>query len=210
MRKVVVAGIGQTAFGKFKDRRVRSLTEEALQQALGNAGIDAPRIGVVYFANALSGLITGQETIRGQVALRHAPLMGTPIVNIDNACASGSSAFNLAWLSVASGQVDAPLAIGAEKMNDEDKAVSFGAFASGVDVEERHRIMRETPGNHSLFMDIYAARTRKYMAASGATAADFAAVCMKSRRAASFSPWAQFKDELSESDVLNARIISAP
>src|SRR4029077_5324527 len=86
----------------------------------------------------------------------------------------------------------------------------FAAFASGVDVEERHRIMREKPGNHSLFMDIYAARTRKYMAASGATAADFAAVCMKSRRAASFSPWAQFKDELSESDVLNARVISAP
>jgi acetyl-CoA acyltransferase len=210
MRKVVAAGIGQTPFGKFQNRSVRSLAEEALQQAVKDAGIDALRIGVVYFANALSGLITGQETIRGQVALRHTPLMGTPIVNIDNACASGSSAFNLAWLSVASGQVDAALAIGAEKLTHEDKAVTFGAFASGVDVEERDRMMRETPGNHSLFMDIYAARTRKYMAASGATAADFAAVCMKSRRAASFSPWAQFKDELSEGDVLNARVISAP
>ena len=210
MRKVVVAGVGQTAFGKFTDRSVRSLAEEALQQALENASIDASRIGVVYFANALSGLITGQETIRGQVALRHTPLMGTPILNIDNACASGSSAFNLAWLSVASGQVDVALALGAEKLTHEDKAVTFGAFASGVDVEERQRMMRETPGNRSLFMDIYAARTRKYMAASGATAADFAAVCMKSRRAASFSPWAQFKDELSESDILNARVISAP
>src|SRR6201982_1134059 len=115
MRKVVVAGIGQTAFGKFKDRNVRSLAEEALQQALRDAGIDASRIGVVYFANALSGLITGQETIRGQVALRHTPLMGTPIVNIDNACASGSSAFNLAWLSVASGAVDGARARGEEK-----------------------------------------------------------------------------------------------
>ncbi len=172
MRKVVVAGIGQTTFGKFKERSVRSLAEEALQRVLKDAGIDASRIGVVYFANALSGLITGQETIRGQVALRYTPLMGTPIVNIDNACASGSSAFNLAWLSVASGQVDVALAVGAEKLTHEDKAVTFGAFASGVDVEERHRIMRETPGNHSLFMDIYAARTRKYMAASGATTAD--------------------------------------
>ena len=115
MRKVVVAGVGQTAFGKFTDRSVRSLAEEALQQALKNACIDASHIGVVYFANALSGLITGQETIRGQVALRHTRLMGTPIVNIDNACASGSSAFNLAWLSVASGQVDVALAIGAWK-----------------------------------------------------------------------------------------------
>src|ERR1700757_2108673 len=210
MRKVVVAGIGQTVFGKFLDRSVRSLAEEALQLAVSDAAIDPERIEIVYFANALSGLITGQETIRGQVALRHTGLMGKPIVNVDNACASGSSAFQLAWLSVASGQVDVALAIGAEKLTHDDKRVTFAAFASGVDVEEGQRMMRETPGNHSLFMDIYAARTRKYMAASGATAADFAAVCIKSRRAASFSPWAQFKDELSESDVLNARVISAP
>src|SRR4029077_14794008 len=210
MRRVVVAGVGQTAFGKFVDRSVRSLAEEALRQALKDAGIDASRIGVVHFANALSGLITGQETIRGQIALRHTPLMGTPIINVDNACASGSSAFNLAWLSVASEQVDVALAIGAEKLTHEDKAVTFGAFASGVDVEERHRITLETPDNHSLFMDIYAARTRKYMAASGATAEDFAAVCVKSRHGASLSPWAQFRDEISVAKVLDARMVSAP
>jgi acetyl-CoA acyltransferase len=210
MRKVVVAGIGQTAFGKFLDRSVRSLAEEALQQALKDAGIDASRIGIVFFANALSGLITGQETIRGQVALRHTPLMGTPIINVDNACASGSSAFNLAWMSVASGQVDVALAIGAEKLTHEDKAVTFGAFASGVDVDERKRMMRETPLTHSMFMDIYAARTRKYMTESGATAADFAAVCVKSRYGASLSPWAQFRDELTVEDVLTARVISNP
>jgi acetyl-CoA acyltransferase len=210
MRKVVVAGIGQTAFGKFLDRSVRSLAEEALQQALRDADVDASRIGVVFFANALSGLITGQETIRGQVALRHTPLMGTPIVNVDNACASGSSAFNLAWMSVASGQVDVALAIGAEKLTHEDKAVTFGAFASGVDVDERKRMMRETPLTHSLFMDIYAARTRKYMTESGATAEDFAAVCVKSRYGASLSPWAQFRDELTVEDVLTARVISNP
>jgi acetyl-CoA acyltransferase len=210
MRKVVVAGIGQTAFGKFLDRSVRSLAEEALQQALRDADVDASRIGVVFFANALSGLITGQETIRGQVALRHTPLMGTPIVNVDNACASGSSAFNLAWISVASGQVDVALAIGAEKLTHEDKAVTFGAFASGVDVDERKRMMRETPVTHSLFMDIYAARTRKYMTESGATAEDFAAVCVKSRYGASLSPWAQFRDELTVEDVLTARVISNP
>jgi acetyl-CoA acyltransferase len=46
MRKVVVAGIGQTVFGKFLDRGVRSLAEEALQQALKDAELDASRIGV--------------------------------------------------------------------------------------------------------------------------------------------------------------------
>jgi acetyl-CoA acetyltransferase len=210
MRKVIVAGIGQTAFGKFLDRNVRSLAEEALKATLKDAGVDASRIGVVYFANALSGLMTGQETIRGQVALRHTPLMGTPTINVDNACASGSSAFHLAWLAVASGQVDVALAIGAEKLTHENKAVTFAAFASGVDVEERDRMMRETPGNHSLFMDIYAAKTRKYMAASGATPEDFALVCVKSRHAASFSPWAQFRNEVTVEEVLASRMVSQP
>jgi acetyl-CoA acyltransferase len=210
MRSVVVAGIGQTVFGKFLDRSVRSLAEEALQLAVSDAAIDPERIEIVYFANALSGLITGQETIRGQVALRHTGLMGKPIVNIDNACASGSSAFQLAWLSVASGQVDVALAIGAEKLTHPDKSVTFAAYASGVDVEERERAMRAAPDNRSIFMDIYAQRTRLYMERSGATPEDFALVTVKSRHAASLSPWAQFKTETTQREVLESRMVSAP
>ena len=210
MRGVVVAGIGQTVFGKFLDRSVRSLAEEALQLAVSDVAIDPERIETIYFANALSGLITGQETIRGQVALRHTGLMGRPIVNVDNACASGSSAFQLAWLSVASGQVDVALAIGAEKLTHPDKTVTFGAYASGVDVEEREQAMRAAPDNRSIFMDIYAQRTRRYMDRSGATSEDFALVTVKSRRAASLSPWAQFKAETTQRDVLESRMVSAP
>jgi acetyl-CoA acyltransferase len=210
MRGVVVAGIGQTVFGKFLDTSVRSLAEEALQLAVSDAAIDPERIEIVYFANALSGLITGQETIRGQVALRHTGLMGKPIVNVDNACASGSSAFQLAWLSVASGQVDVALAIGAEKLTHPDKSVTFAAYASGVDVEERERAMRATPDNRSIFMDIYAQRTRRYMDRSGATPEDFALVTVKSRHAASLSPWAQFKTETTQREVLESRMVSAP
>jgi acetyl-CoA acyltransferase len=210
MRSVVVAGIGQTVFGKFLDRSVRSLAEEALQLAVSDAAIDPERIEIAYFANALSGLITGQETIRGQVALRHTGLMGKPIVNVDNACASGSSAFQLAWLSVASGQVDVALAIGAEKLTHPDKTVTFAAYASGVDVEERERAMRAAPDNRSIFMDIYAQRTRRYMDRSGATPEDFALVTVKSRHAASLSPWAQFKTETTQREVLESRMVSAP
>ena len=106
--------------------------------------------------------------------MRYSGVMGRPIINIDNACSSASSAFQLAWLSVASGQVDVALAIGAEKLTHPDKTVTFKAYASGVDVEERERLQRETPTDRSLFMDIYADRARRYMARSGATAEDFA------------------------------------
>ena len=210
MRKVVVAGIGQTVFGKFLSRSVRSLIEEALKAATEDAGIPETAIEAVFFANALSGLVTGQETIPGQVALRHTSLMGRPIINVDNACASGSSAFQLAWLSVAAGQTDIALAIGSEKLTHEDKSITFAAFAAGVDVEERNRLMKELPENRSVFMDIYADRARKYMAASGATQEDFAAVCVKSRRAGSLSPWAQFTGHITIEEVLGGRVVRSP
>jgi acetyl-CoA acyltransferase len=210
MRPVIVAGVGQTAFGKYLDRGVRSLAEEALSSALADANLGADRIQMTFFANALSGLVTGQETIRGQVALRHTGLMGRPIVNVDNACASGSTALHLAWMAVASGQVDIALALGAEKLTHKDKAVTFGAFASGVDVEERAMLSATMPAGHSIFMDIYAEKTRKYMERTGATQRDFAMVAVKSRHAAMFSPWAQFKSEVTADEVMNARVVSGP
>ena len=210
MRSVFVAGVGQTTFGKFLDRSVRSLAQEALALAVDDAGLEAGQIEVTFFANALSGLITGQETIRGQVALRQSGVMGRPIINVDNACSSGSSAFQLAWLSVASGHVDIALAIGAEKLTHPDKTVTFNAYASGVDMEERERLQRAAPTDRSVFMDIYAERTRKYMAQSGATAEDFARVTVKSRHAASFNPKAQFRIETTVTEVLASKMVSDP
>lgn len=210
MRSVVIAGIGQTAFGKFLERGVRSLAEEALASALADAGLQPEQIQMTFFANALSGLVTGQETIRGQVALRYTGVMGRPIVNVDNACASGSTAFHLAWLAVASGQVDVALAIGAEKLTHVDKNVTFGAFASGVDVEERIALQSSAPAGHSIFMDIYAEKTRKYMERSGATVEDFAKVSVKSRLGGSHNPWAQFRTTTTVEEVVNSRVVSAP
>ena len=111
---------------------------------------------------------------------------------------------------MASGQVDVALAIGAEKLTHPDKTVTFKAYASGVDVEERERLQREAPTDRSLFMDIYAERARRYMARSGATAEDFARVTVKSRHAASLNPKAQFRDPMTIEEVLDAKVISPP
>jgi len=113
---IVVAGTGMTRFGKYLERGVRSLAEEAVAEALKDAGLEPKDIQTAYFANAVSGLITGQEMIRGQAALRHTGLLGIPIFNVENACASAASAFHLAWMAVASGQYDVALAVGAEKL----------------------------------------------------------------------------------------------
>lgn len=207
--RVAIAGIGMTSFGKFLDRSVRSLSEEAVRIALDDAGIGADRVDRVFFGNSAGGVITGQEMIRGQAALRFTGLMGKPIINVENACATASTAFHLAWQSVASGQADIVLAIGAEKLSHVDKAKSFGAFGGAVDKEE------ELPahvgsGSGSIFMDIYAERTRRFMDSTGATPEDFAQVVVKSRHAASLNPFAQFRKETTVEEVLASRMISTP
>ena len=59
MRDVTISGASMTRFGKFPDRSVRSLAEEATNAALQDAGIEARDVGMVFFANATAGLVTG-------------------------------------------------------------------------------------------------------------------------------------------------------
>jgi len=87
MRDVFIAGTGMTAFGKFMDSSVRKLAEEATAEALRDAQASPSDIEIAFFSNATAGILTGQEMIRGQVALRHTGVLGVPIVNVENACA---------------------------------------------------------------------------------------------------------------------------
>jgi acetyl-CoA acyltransferase len=222
---VVVAGVGMTRFGKYLERGVRSLAEEAVGDALKDAGLETKDIQTAYFANAVSGLITGQEMIRGQAALRNTGLLGIPIFNVENACASAASAFHLAWLAVASGQYDVALAVGAEKLFHEDKTRAFRAIGTAVDLEslqELKKKMAETQSkgaptgdqkageNRSFFMDIYASMTREYMKQSGATAEDFADVAVKNHDHGALNPRAQYRNRCTREEVLSSREISPP
>lgn len=215
MRRAIVAGVGMTPFGKFPDRGVRSLTEEAVAAALADAGAAVDDVDMVFFGNSMSGLITGQEAVRGQVALRNTGLLGRPVINVENACASGSSAVHLAWLAVASGQCDVALAVGAERLTHADKSVSFKAMESAVDVEELAKLQAAlaadgSGGNRSFFMDIYADYARSYMQKSGATPADFADIAVKSHRAGALNPKAQYRDLVTRDQVLASRMIKDP
>jgi acetyl-CoA acyltransferase len=232
MSDVFVAGAAMTRFGKFPECTIRSLAEEAVRDALHDAGIGPEAVQMVFFSNATAGILHGQEMIRGQVALRHTGLLGLPIVNVENACASASTAFHLACMAVSSGAVDVALAVGSEKLTHEDKQRSFAAIGTAVDMLELQQLKDRlrTPelaavgaggvspgptqadggGNRSFFMDIYAAQSRAYMQSSGATARDFAEVAVKSHRNAALNPKAQFRTEVSIDEVLASREVSAP
>jgi acetyl-CoA acetyltransferase len=216
MADVVVAGAAMTPFGKFPDTSLKALAGEAAVGALDDGGFAADEVESVYFANAVAGLITGQEMVRGQVELRETGLLGVPIFNVENACASASSAFHLAWMAVASGQSEVALAVGAEKLVHPEKERSFQALAAATDLERRDDLDEfvygagEVAGSGSLFMDIYALLARRYSERSGATERDFAEVAVKNHRHGALNPKAQYREEVTVEEVLASRQISGP
>src|SRR2546425_12516877 len=144
MREVAVIGAGMTNFGKFLDRSMKDIAGEAIKGALDSAGVDKSKLEAAIVGNATAGLITGQEMIRGQVILREMGFGDIPIINTENACASSSTAFHLAWMYVASGMYDCVLALGVEKLYHEDKRRSFQAIGSAVDVGAMQELIKQT------------------------------------------------------------------
>jgi len=153
-----IAGVGMTKFGKHLDRGLKSLGGEAVELALKDAGVDRAEIQAAWMANAAAGLITGQECIAGQVILRGVGMGTLPVINVENACASASTAFEQAAAMVTAGLYDVVLAVGTEKLYHQDKAKSFSAFGSAVDVES--------------FTDIMANLKKNATTSGAATAAD--------------------------------------
>jgi acetyl-CoA acetyltransferase len=219
MRDVFVAGVGMTPFQKDVASTISGMATAATTDAMADAQIRPEEVGMVFFGNAMAGLLTGQEMIRAQSALRGTGLLGTPMINVENACASSSSAFHLAWMAVASGQVDVAVAVGAEKMSSPDKTLALRGLASAVDLERvselEEMIYGGSPtsaagGDRSLFMDIYADMARRYMDRSGATPEDFAKIAVKSHDNGSLNPLAQYRNRVTEEEVLGSRPISDP
>lgn len=117
----VIAGVGMTRFGKMLDRGLKSIGSEAIRTAISDAGLTNDDIEAAFVGNAAAGLVTGQECIRGQVVLRSAGIGKIPVINVENACASASTAFHQASAMVTAGLYDVVLAVGVEKLYHEDK-----------------------------------------------------------------------------------------
>ncbi|MFC9427021.1 thiolase family protein [Streptomyces sp. NPDC056987] len=211
MNEVLIAGVGMTRFGKDLRRGERTMVAAVTDQALADAGIPASGVQRVFAANAAAGLVSGQEMIRGQVALRDTALAGVPLVNVENACASGSSAVNLAYEVILAGRCDVAVVVGVEKMSHEDKARTFDALRGATDVTTTgRRGDSDAPPKNSVFVEMYAHEAKRYLDTYDATIEDFAAVAVKNRRHASLNPLAQYRQPQTLEEVLAARTVVDP
>src|SRR5271163_2732460 len=123
-----------TVFGRHPNRSLEDLAGEALQGALKDASCRTSDIDTAFYAGITNGALQGQMSIPGQVILSKIGISEIPIFNVENACASGSSAFHLAVQSLRAGSAEVALALGAEKMNVADKSKAFALFEAGWDV----------------------------------------------------------------------------
>jgi acetyl-CoA acetyltransferase len=225
MENVYVVGVGMTPFGRMLDKDIKAMTKEAVNAALADAGLDATALEAAYFANASQGHMEKQHMVRGQIALRSMGIGQIPVVNVENACASGSSALNLAVNFLKAGEGAVALAVGAEKMFSKDRELMFAAFDGAWDVNRKDEISERLmklgegvdapPGTtsdkpYSVFMDVYAAFSRYHMARFGTTQRQIAAVAAKNHRHSVENPLSQFRNSYSIDEVLSAPPITYP
>lgn len=218
-REVFIAGISMTPFGKRRDASVKSLTSDAVSAALDDAGIETADIEAAWFANTRQPMLEGQNTIRGQIALRSAGITAIPIANIENACASGSTAVLQAMAAIRADMIDVALVVGTEKMVYPDRPEQVAAaFAGGTDVHDRESVLDyivsmggEKPGpDRSLFMDLYAAQARVHMDRFGTTQEDFARIASNTHCHGAHNPRAQYRTPFTVEEVLADKPIVYP
>ncbi|WP_321393723.1 thiolase family protein [Emcibacter sp.] len=194
---VYVIGTSTTSFDQHLERSIVSLSMEALIGALNDADISKDRIQSCYFANALAPILFGDTTV-GQNVMAAAGINEIQVVNVENACTSGSTAFYLAVNAINAGECDVALVLGAEKMC----VPGFGLINSGA-TELDTLLGMVTPASFAL-------RAKRHMHDFGTTTEQLAAVTVKSRAHAALNPGARLRKQESVEQVLASPMIADP
>ena len=198
MRPVSVVAIGQLPVRKKYTEGLRELGAAAVGQALTDAGVE--RVDAVYLANMLGDELQGQKHLAALVA-DTAGLQGVEALEVRAATASGAAALRMAYLAVASGEVELALAVGVEKMSAPGVT---SVLAKALDAR------REVPdgatliGHNAWLMEQYMERYRP-------TEGAFAHFAVNAHRNASHNAYALFQSkQITVSDVLASRPVNPP
>ena len=200
MREVAVQGIGQTPVEEHWERSLRDLAVEAGLAAMRDAGVD--RIDAVFVGNMLSGQVARQENV-GALVADWMGQRGAEGFKVEAACASGAAAFRTAYLAVASGALDAVLAVGVEKMTETSGAETTAALATAADADYEGMQGVTFVGLNALIM-------QRYLFEFGWKHTDFGAFSINAHANGARNPNARLREPISERDYARARMICEP
>ncbi len=242
--RVYIIGAGMTPIVKFEGGSYEDLCNIAISEAMTDAGLDMESgqksIDAIWYGNCAQGLLTSQHSIRGQVILRRLGFMCMPVINVENACATGSTALHQAIHYILAGGADLALAVAVEKMLPDLNALddlpeiaaalpflSLSAFWMGCEQDRKQLYIEkwrrekssilgipyeetDVGGDRSPFMDYYAVKALKFMDRYGCTREQLARVCSKTHHHGSMNPKAQYRMEISWEQILADKPVTYP
>ena len=194
MRDVFVLGVGMIKFGRYPDRDVAELAADAALLALKDAGMSIKDIQLLA-----SGNLFQANAMVGQRILQQIGQTGIPIINVSNACATGSTAFREAYFAVGSGEYDVAMAVGSEQMG---KAGLLGGGGSRESVEG---IL-----GSGLMPAVFGQAGVEHMRKYGTKMEHFAKVSVKNHKHSTKNPLSQYQVEVALDDVVKARMVAYP
>ncbi|WP_085726529.1 lipid-transfer protein [Pseudomonas sp. R37(2017)] len=204
--KVVVAGVGMIPFskpGQSDDYPVMGAA--AAKRALADAGIDYALVQQAYV-----GYVFGDST-SGQAAIYGVGLTGIPVINVNNNCATGSTALFLARQAVESGAIDCAIALGFEQMVP---GALKGAWTDRPGPMERFaKVMAEVQGYDEQApraAQFFGGAGRAYMREYGISPETFGRISVKARRHAANNPYSVFRTPITLEEVMASPTVFDP
>jgi acetyl-CoA acyltransferase len=194
MREVAVVGVSMIKFGRYPDRDVSQLGAQAALLALKDAGIQIKSVEALYSGNLYATSGSGQRILQ---QMGHT---GIPVVNVANACATGSTAFREAYFAIASGAFDVVMAVGSEQMGKQGLLGSRGDPATSLEGRVGSYMMPA----------VFGMAGGEHMRAYGTQAEHFALVSVKNHFHSTQNPLAQYQKESPLDEVMNGRMIAYP
>ncbi len=205
-RKVYVVGVGMTKFEKpgSRDWDYPDMAREAGSRALADAGISFETV-----EQACVGYCYGDSTC-GERAVYTLGLTGIPIYNVNNNCATGSTALFMAKQFVEGELADCVLALGFEKMEKGSLGVKFTDRTNPMDRHARAMIEKRGFAKAPPAPQFFGNAGREHMERYGTTAEQFAKIGWKNHRHSVHNPYSQFQDEYTLQQILDAPMVYEP
>ncbi len=200
--RVSVVGAGLIKMGELFDQSYEQMARGAFDAAIASVdhGMDPKDIDAVFVATQ-RGTLWGQEGIGGNTVPSALGLNGVACTRIENACPSGSDAFRVGCMAVASGLHDVVLVIGVEKMRDKSSEEGLLARAAGG-----HPVYTRGESAPVLFAPF----ATRHMHDFGTTKEMLASVAVKNHHNGKLDPYAHFQYEVTVEQVLNAPEVCSP
>lgn len=192
MTSVHVIGTGMIPFGKFPERTLADIGWPSLREAIKEAGVAPASLDAIYCGTALGGMMAGQRVAKAL------GLSGMPIVNVENACSSSSSAIAQAYNAISSGRFETVAVVGVEKLT------KFGGGTLPLEAEDWEN-------QQGMVMPaLYAMRANRYMHETGLKPEELAQVSVKAHDHGSLNPLAQIRKRVTLEEVMGARPVAGP